>query len=152
MPQGTTKFFPMFIVNYSDNTDGIAEVDCLVLEDATAEFETAEVKNKTVKLETDVNGIDASVRTIKSITDKSDNPMTLQCKVNYSAFNTENKGEVYVHGLNSNKTPADVDGVCRWMDQDITLPKTMFDPQKQIPAKTVVFMVYDKDARKWYMI
>ena len=152
LPSGTVKFHPMFIVNYDKGKDGIVEVDSLILEDATSEFERTDLKNKTVKLETDVNGINASVRTIKSITDKSDNPMTLQCKVNYSAFNTENKGEVYVHGLNSNKTPADVDGVCRWMDQDITLPKTMFDPQKQIPAKTVVFMVYDKDARKWYMI
>ena len=151
LPQGTTKFFPMFIVNYSDNTDGIAEVDCLVLEDATAEFETAEVKNKTVKLETDVNGINASVRTIKSITDKSDNPMTLRCKVNYSAFNTEDYGEIYLHGLNSNKTPADVDGVCRWMDQDVTLPKVMYNPNGFAPLKHVIFMVFDKNSRKWLM-
>lgn len=151
LPQGTTKFFPMFIVNYSDNTDGIAEVDCLVLEDATAEFETAEVKNKTVKLETDVNGINASVRTIKSITDKSDNPMTLRCKVNYSAFNTEDYGEIYLHGLNSNKTPADVDGICRWMDQDVTLPKVMYNPNGFAPLKHVIFMVFDKNSRKWLM-
>lgn len=103
----------MFIVNYNGGRDGIVEVDSLILEDATSEFERTDLKNKSVKLEADVNGVNASVRVIKSITDKSDNPMTLQCKVNYSAFNTENKGEIYLHGLSSNKTPADVDGVCR---------------------------------------
>lgn len=152
LPSNTVKFYPLFIVNYPVANDGIVEVDCFTIEDVTSQFETTELKNKTVKLETNVNGIDASVKTIKSITDKSDNPMILQCKVNYSAFNTENLGEVYIHGLNSNKAPADVDGICRWMNQDVTLPKTMFDPEKQIPPKTVVFMVYDKNARKWYMI
>ena len=152
LPSGTVKFFPMFIVNYNGGRDGIVEVDSLILEDATSEFERTDLKNKSVKLEADVNGVNASVRVIKSITDKSDNPMTLQCRVNYSAFNTENKGEIYLHGLSSNKAPADVDGVCRWMDQDITLPKTMFDPEKQAPSKTVMFMVFDKNARKWFMV
>ena len=113
LPSNAVKFHPLFIVNYPAASDGIVEVDCFTLEDVTAEFETTDLKNKNVKLETDINGINASVTTIKSITDKSDNPMTLQVRVNYSAFNTENPGEIYLHGMNSDKSPADVDGVCR---------------------------------------
>lgn len=151
LPSNAVKFYPLFIVNYPSASDGVVEVDCFTIEDVTSEFETTEVKNKAVKLETDVNGINASVSTIKSITDKSDNPMTLRCKVNYSAFNTEDYGEIYLHGLNSNKTPADVDGVCRWMDQDVTLPKVMYNPNGFAPLKHVIFMVFDKNSRKWLM-
>lgn len=42
----------------------------------------------------------------------STNPMTLVAKVNYSDFNTSNDGEVYLHGLNDKRNPADVDGIC----------------------------------------
>ena len=102
----------MFIVNYS-NSNGTVEVDSCYLEDVTAEFEVAEMKNKTVKLETDMNGINASVSTIKTITDKSDNPMTLKCKVNYNTYRDRHEGDLYVYGLNQNKSPGDVDGICR---------------------------------------
>lgn len=152
LPANAVKFHPLFIVNYPAATDGIVEIDCFTIEDVTSEFETTDLKCKNVKMEADLNGINLSVNTIKTITDKADNPMTLQCKVNYSAFSTENLGEVYVHGLSSNKVPADIDGVCRWLNEDITLPKTMFDPQKQAPSKTVMFMVFDKNARKWFMV
>ena len=42
----------------------------------------------------------------------STNPMTLVAKVNYSAYENPNEGEIYLHGLDSNRNPADVDGTC----------------------------------------
>ena len=151
LPAGTVKFKPMFIVNYV-NSNGIVEVDSCYLEDVTAEFEVAEMKNKTVKLETDMNGINASVSTIKTITDKSDNPMTLKCKVNYNTYRDRHEGDLYVYGLNENKSPGDVDGICRWLNADVTLPKGSFNPEKQIPPKIPVFMMFDRNLREWNMV
>ena len=54
-----------------------------------------------------------SVSSIKTITDMSVNPMTLQAKVNYSSYSDENIGEIYLHGLNDNRKPDDVDGKCK---------------------------------------
>lgn len=141
----------MFIVNYSAG-NGIAEIDGMILEDATEDFQMAELKKKAVKLETDVNGINASVSTIKTITDMSNNPMTLVAKVNYSAFNTVNDGEFYLHGLDTNRNPADVDGTCMWLGQKTALPKTMFNPNGKVPEETVIYIVRNKADNKWWSV
>lgn len=102
------------MVNYSDDGkgNGIAEVDGWILEDATEDYAITELKYQTAKIETDVGKINASVTTIKTITDMSNNPMVLAAKVNYSTFDGANEGEFYLHGLDANKKPADVDGSC----------------------------------------
>ena len=101
----------MFIVNYNDG-DGTALVDGWILEDVTDKFAISDIEYKASQIETTVNGIDANVTTIKTYTEMSSNPMTLVAKANYSAYDTFNQGEVYLHGLDSNRNPANVDGKC----------------------------------------
>lgn len=110
-PKNAVYFRPMFIVNYSGG-NGIALVDGWILEDVTEQFGISELKHKASQIETNVNGINANVTTIKTYTDMSSNPITLVAKANYSAYDTPNEGEVYLHGLNDKRNPADVDGKC----------------------------------------
>lgn len=110
-PTGAVKFRPMFIVNYKAG-NGVALVDGWILEDVTEQFAISSMEYKASQIETTVNGINANVTTIKTYTDMSTNPMTLVAKVNYSNFDTSNDGEVYLHGLNDKRNPADVNGIC----------------------------------------
>lgn len=150
-PENAVKFKPMFIVNYSVG-NGTAQVDGYILEDATEDFQMAELTSKTVKLETDITGINASVSSIKTITDMSTNPITLVAKVNYSAYATPNPGEFYLHGLDNNRAPADIDGVCLWQGTKQVLPKTMFNPNGKVPEETPIYIVRNIADNKWWSI
>lgn len=110
-PTNSVKFRPMFIVNYN-NGNGIALVDGWILEDATERFEISQLDYKASQIETNVNSINANVISIKTYTDMSSNPMTLAAKANYSEYDYPDQGEVFLHGLNEKRNPANVDGKC----------------------------------------
>ena len=150
-PTNTVKFRPMFIVNYNDG-DGTALVDGWILEDVTDKFAISDIEYKASQIETTVNGIDANVTTIKTYTEMSSNPMTLVAKANYSAYDTFNQGEVYLHGLDSNRNPANVDGKCIWNKRTVTLPKVMFNPNSTVAAGIPVYMVRNISDNKWWSI
>ena len=151
LPDNTAKIVPVFIANF-DNGNGILEVDGYIYEDATEEYSVKKLKYKTSKLKTNVDNINMSVSSIKTITDMSVNPMTLQAKVNYSSYSDENIGEIYLHGLNDNRKPDDVDGKCKWNNEDITLPKTMYNPNGKVPDGIIIYIVRDISVNKWYSI
>ena len=52
----------------------------------------------------------------------------LGIKVNYSAFGTDNPGEVYLHGFDNAGDPADVNGFIYYQDQRLTVNKRMVNP------------------------
>lgn len=150
-PAETIKFRPMFLVNY-DKGNGIAQVDSYIIQDATEDYSITELKNKTTKLEADMNGVTASVTTIKTITDMSTNPMTLVAKPNYSSYSESDDGEIYLHGLNDKRNPADVDGKCIWNGTVTTLPKTIYNHNAKVPDDSIIFMVRNKVDNKWWSI
>lgn len=150
-PANSVKFRPMFIVNYSDG-NGVALVDGWILEDVTEQFAISSMEYKASQIETTVNGINANVTTIKTYTDMSTNPMTLVAKANYSAFDTSNEGEIYLHGLNDKRNPADVNGICIWNGVKTNLPKVMYNPNGKVPDGEVIFMVRNISNNKWWSI
>lgn len=150
-PAGAVKFRPMFIVNYKAG-NGVALVDGWILEDVTEQFAISSMEYKASQIETTVNGINANVTTIKTYTDMSTNPMTLVAKVNYSNFDTSNDGEVYLHGLNDKRNPADVNGTCIWNGVKTNLPKVMFNPNGKVPDGEIIFMVRNISDNKWWSI
>lgn len=150
-PTGAVKFRPMFIVNYKAG-NGVALVDGWILEDVTEQFAISSMEYKASQIETTVNGINANVTTIKTYTDMSTNPMTLVAKVNYSNFDTSNDGEVYLHGLNDKRNPADVNGICIWNGVKTSLPKVMFNPNGKVPDGEIIFMVRNISDNKWWSI
>lgn len=108
-----------------------------------------EVKTKTSEIKSSVDGITANVTTIKTQTDMSTNPMTLVAKPNFSAYETENEGEVFLHGLDNNRNPANVDGKCIWNNQLVALPKVMFNPNKIVADGIPIYMVRNIADKKW---
>ena len=150
-PSGTVNFRPMFIVNYNGG-NGIVEVDGWLLEDATKDFEVTELQYKATKIESDISGINLSVSNIKTITDMSNNPMTLAAKINYSDFTTENQGEFYLHGLTDKRVPADINGKCLWNNEIVSLPRVMFDPNGAVPDNWIIYIVRNKADNKWWSI
>lgn len=150
-PANSVKFRPMFIVNYSGG-NGVALVDGWILEDVTEQFAISSMEYKASQIETTVNGINANVTTIKTYTDMSTNPMTLVAKANYSAFDTSNEGEIYLHGLNDKRNPANVDGKCIWNGVKTTLPKVMFNPNGKVPDGEVIFIVRNISNNKWWSV
>lgn len=150
-PTGAVKFRPMFIVNYKAG-NGVALVDGWILEDVTEQFAISSMEYKASQIETTVNGINANVTTIKTYTDMSTNPMTLVAKVNYSNFDTSNDGEVYLHGLNDKRNPADVNGICIWNGVKTSLPKVMFNPNGKVPDGEIIFMVRNISDNKWWSV
>lgn len=150
-PSTAVKFRPMFIVNYNSG-NGIALVDGWMLEDVTDQFAISDLEYKSSQIETTVNGIDLNVKTIKTYTDMSSNPMTLVAKVNYSAYDTPNEGEVYLHGLDEKRNPADINGACIWNGVKTTLPKVMFNPNGKVPDNEVIYIVRNISDAKWWSI
>ena len=150
-PANSVKFRPMFIVNYSGG-NGIALVDGWILEDVTDQFAISDLEYKSSQIETTVNGIDLNVKTIKTYTDMSTNPMTLVAKVNYSAYENPNEGEIYLHGLDSNRNPADVDGTCIWNSKTVSLPKVMINPNGSVPDGQVIYLVRNISDSKWWSV
>ena len=150
-PAGAVKFRPMFIVNYKAG-NGVALVDGWILEDVTEQFAISSMEYKASQIETTVNGINANVTTIKTYTDMSTNPMTLVAKANYSAYDTPNEGEFYLHGLNDKRNPADVNGTCIWNGVKTSLPKVMFNPNGKVPDGEIIFMVRNISDNKWWSI
>lgn len=150
-PTGAVKFRPMFIVNYKTG-NGVALVDGWILEDVTEQFAISSMEYKASQIETTVDGINANVTTIKTYTDMSTNPMTLVAKVNYSAYDTPNDGEIYLHGLNDKRNPADVNGTCIWNGVKTNLPKVMFNPNGKVPDGEIIFMVRNISDNKWWSI
>lgn len=141
----------MFIVNFHQG-NGIALVDGWILEDVTEKIEVSQLEYKASQIETTVNGIDANVISIKTYTDMSSNPMTLAAKANYSAYDTPNQGEVYLHGLNDKRNPADIDGKCIWNTKTVSLPKVMFNPNSIVPDGVPVYMVRNIADNKWWSV
>lgn len=150
-PNGTVKFRPMFIVNYQ-NGNGIALVDYCTVTDVTDQFNIKELNYKTTTLEAKNGEINAAVENIKTFTQISNNPISLVAKVNYSSYDGPNDGEVYVHGLNSQKKSADIDGSCIWQDKKVVLPKQMFNPNGKVPEQEPIFMVRNIADNKWYSV
>lgn len=150
-PSTAVKFRPMFIVNYNSG-NGIALVDGWMLEDVTDQFAISDLEYKSSQIETTVNGIDLNVKTIKTYTDMSTNPMTLVAKVNYSAYETPNQGEIYLHGLDSNRNPADVNGTCIWNSKTVSLPKVMINPNGSVPDGQVIYLVRNISDSKWWSV
>ena len=150
-PSTAVKFRPMFIVNYKAG-NGIALVDGWILEDVTDQFAISDLEYKSSQIETTVNGIDLNVKTIKTYTDMSTNPMTLVAKANYSDYSTPNDGEFYLHGLNDKRNPADVDGICIWNGVKTNLPKVMFNPNGKVPDGEIIFMVRNISDSKWWSV
>ena len=150
-PANSVKFRPMFIVNYSGG-NGIALVDGWILEDVTDQFAISDLEYKSSQIETTVNGIDLNVKTIKTYTDMSTNPMTLVAKVNYSAYENPNEGEIYLHGLDSNRNPADVDGTCIWNSKTVSLPKVIINPNGSVPDGQVIYLVRNISDSKWWSV
>lgn len=150
-PANSVKFRPMFIVNYSGG-NGIALVDGWILEDVTDQFAISDLEYKSSQIETTVNGIDLNVKTIKTYTDMSTNPMTLVAKVNYSAYENPNEGEIYLHGLDSNRNPADVNGTCIWNSKTVSLPKVMINPNGLVPDGQVIYLVRNISDSKWWSV
>ncbi|MGL4877892.1 hypothetical protein [Paraclostridium dentum] len=64
---GTVFIKPMFIVNYSGG-NGLVEVDGLLVKEVTSEYELVSVKNTTVSLTQDMNGIVGRVDTVEKNT------------------------------------------------------------------------------------
>lgn len=150
-PSTAVKFRPMFIVNYKAG-NGIALVDGWILEDVTDQFAISDLEYKSSQIETTVNGIDLNVKTIKTYTDMSTNPMTLVAKVNYSEYATPNQGEIYLHGLDSNRNPADVNGTCIWNSKTVSLPKVMINPNGSVPDGQVIYLVRNISDSKWWSV
>ena len=150
-PSTAVKFRPMFIVNYNSG-NGIALVDGWMLEDVTDQFAISDLEYKSSQIETTVNGIDLNVKTIKTYTDMSTNPMTLVAKVNYSAYENPNQGEIYLHGLDSNRNPADVNGTCIWNSKTVSLPKVMINPNGSVPDGQVIYLVRNISDSKWWSV
>ena len=150
-PTGTVKFRPMFIVNYQGG-NGVALVDYCLVQDVSDKFNIKELDYKTTVLESKNGEINAAVNKIRTFAQLSNNPISLAAKVNYAAYDSPNDGEVYVHGLNSQKKAADIDGSCLWQDNQITLPKQMFNPNGLVPEQTAIFMVRSTADNKWYSV
>lgn len=150
-PTGTVKFRPMFIVNYQGG-NGVALVDYCLIQDVSDKFNIKELDYKTTVLESKNGEINAAVNKIRTFTQLSNNPISLAAKVNYAAYDSPNDGEVYVHGLNSQKKAADIDGSCLWQDNQITLPRQMFNPNGLVPEQTAIFMVRSTADNKWYSV
>lgn len=110
------------------------------------------IKSQTSEIKSSVDGITANVTTIKTQTDMSTNPMTLVAKPNFSAYETENNGKVYLHGLDTKRNPANVDGKCIWNDKLVTLPKAVFNPNKIVADGVPVYMVRNTGDNKWWSI
>ena len=123
-----------------------------MLEDVTDQFAISDLEYKSSQIETTVNGIDLNVKTIKTYTDMSTNPMTLVAKVNYSAYETPNQGEIYLHGLDSNRNPADVNGTCIWNSKTVSLPKVMINPNGSVPDGQVIYLVRNISDSKWWSV
>ena len=123
-----------------------------MLEDVTDQFAISDLEYKSSQIETTVNGIDLNVKTIKTYTDMSTNPMTLVAKVNYSAYETPNQGEIYLHGLDSNRNPADVNGTCIWNNKTVSLPKVMINPNGSVPDGQVIYLVRNISDSKWWSV
>lgn len=64
----------------------------------------------------------------------------LGMKINYSAFNTSDSGEVYIHGF-TNEVAADVDGYVYWNDVRRTVPKGMINPNAIVPYNRYIYIV-----------
>lgn len=150
-PSAAVKFRPVFIVNFNGG-NGIALADGWMLEDVTDQFAISDLEYKSSQIETTVNGIDLNVKTIKTYTDMSTNPMTLVAKVNYSAYETPNQGEIYLHGLDSNRNPADVNGTCIWNSKTVSLPKVMINPNGSVPDGQVIYLVRNISDSKWWSV
>lgn len=150
-PSAAVKFRPVFIVNFNGG-NGIALADGWMLEDVTDQFAISDLEYKSSQIETTVNGIDLNVKTIKTYTDMSTNPMTLVAKVNYSAYETPNQGEIYLHGLDSNRNPADVNGTCIWNNKTVSLPKVMINPNGSVPDGQVIYLVRNISDSKWWSV
>lgn len=150
-PSAAVKFRPVFIVNFNGG-NGIALADGWMLEDVTDQFAISDLEYKSSQIETTVNGIDLNVKTIKTYTDMSTNPMTLVAKVNYSAYATANDGEIYLHGLDSNRNPADVNGTCIWNSKTVSLPKVMINPNGSVPDGQVIYLVRNISDSKWWSV
>ena len=150
-PTGTVKFRPMFRVNYKGG-NGVVLVDYCLVQDVSDKFNIKELDYKTTVLESKNGEINAAVNKIRTFAQLSNNPISLAAKVNYSAYDSPNDGEVYVHGLNSQKKAADIDGSCLWQDNKITLPRQMFNPNGLVPEQTAIFMVRSTADNKWYSV
>ena len=61
-------------------------------------------------------------------------------KINYSAFNTSDSGEMYIHGY-SNGVPADINGYIYWNNIKRTVPKKMINPNAVLPYNKYIYIV-----------
>lgn len=156
---GVSTIRPMLIVNYQGGT-GTAQVDALMVEEVTDFYEAAVLKKTTSELSITDNEINAKVTSINTIVDKVGNPMKLGIKKEYSDFNTANEGEFFIHGLDANNKPADINGSCMWPQTingtkklaELNLPKQMYNPNGKVPYKTPIFIVRDIAGNKWWSL
>lgn len=116
-----------------------------------------EIKGLTVK----ANKSEGTLSSVANGTRMQD----LGVKINYSAFNLPNEGEVYVHGFDANGNAADIDATIYMNGKTFTVLKGMINPDAAVgfPLNTTMYICafantnnsrtfgvwYDATAKNW---
>ena len=80
-----------------------------------------------------------------TVVDLMDASSCLAMKINHSAFNTADSGELYLHGFEDGE-PADVNGYVFWKDAKRNVTKGVINPNDVVPFDKYIYIVLRLDS------
>lgn len=105
----------------------------LLVQGAEALFDNIKVEKglKTTGWTNAPEDIDTKTTTINNLVNQ--NKQNIRCndlgaKINYSRFDYQDLGEIYLHGFDDNNNPSDTNGKIYWSGKAIIVPKGMINP------------------------